>query len=195
MKLSDVHVREKIQSGDIVIEPPVPDLQIGSFSIDLRLGNHFRIFKPSKSPYIDLGAVDSAYAMSEQLMETIHIPNDGAFYLHSGELALGVTLEKVTLPDNLVGWLDGRSSLARLGLMVHITAHTIDPGWDGNITLEFVNIGQIPLALRPGMRICAISFEPLTSPSACPYTRKSHAKYVGQNEPLGSQISQEQLKN
>ena len=191
MKLSDVHVREKIQAGEIIIDPPLAEQQIGSFSIDLRLGNHFRIFKPTKSPYIDLGAVDSAYAMSDKLMENIYIPDDGAFYLHSGELALGVTLEKVTLPSDLVGWLDGRSSLARLGLMVHITAHTIDPGWDGNITLEFVNIGQIPLALRPKMRICAISFEPLTSASACPYTHKSHAKYIGQSEPMGSQIDKE----
>jgi dCTP deaminase len=191
MKLSDVHVREKIQKGEILIDPPLSEQQIGSFSIDLRLGNHFRIFRPTKSPYIDLGAVDTAYAMSEKLMENIYIPDDGAFYLHSGDLALGVTLEKVTLPNDLVGWLDGRSSLARLGLMVHITAHTIDPGWDGNITLEFVNIGQIPLALRPKMRICAISFEPLTSPSARPYTRKSHAKYIGQSEPLGSQIDKE----
>ncbi len=191
MKLSDVDVREKIKTGKIIIEPTLSEQQIGSFSIDLRLGNYFRIFRPTKSPYIDLGAVDSAYTMSEQLMENIYIPNDGVFYLHSGELALGITLEKLTLPNDLVGWLDGRSSLARLGLMIHITAHTIDPGWEGNITLEFVNIGQIPLALRPKMRICAISFEPLTSPSACPYTQKANAKYIGQSEPLRSQIDRE----
>ena len=106
----------------------------------------------------------------------IIIDKDKAFYLHPGELALGITIERLSLPNDLVGWLDGRSSLARLGLMVHITAHTIDPGWDGRITLEFANIGKLPLALRPNMRICAISFEQLSGPTSRPYSKKTGAK-------------------
>jgi dCTP deaminase len=197
MKLSDVHVLEKLQTGEIRIDPPPTKQQIGSFSIDLRLGREFRIFKPSSSPYIDLGNIDCFDARSanfnlqnkEDLMQQVYIPEHGAFYLHAGELALGITLERVTLPNDLVGWLDGRSSLARLGLMVHLTAHTIDPGWDGNITLEFVNIGRVPLALRPGMRICAISFEPLTSPSSSPYCSKKNAKYIGQTQPQSANFN------
>ena len=125
-------------------------------------------------------------------MEEIEIDEGGAFYLHPGELALGVTVERITVPDDVVGWLDGRSSLARLGLMIHITAHTIDPGWDGRITLEFANIGRFPLALRPGMRICAVSFEPLSGPTSKPYRVKQGAKYWGQDGPLSSRIDKDQ---
>ncbi len=192
MKLSDVHILEKIAAGEISITPRIPDEHIGSFSIDLRLANHFRMFKPSECPpFIDLGSPNSIFTMCDQFMEDIMIEKDKAFYLHPGELALGMTIERITLPHNIVGWLDGRSSLARLGLMVHITAHTIDPGWDGQITLEFANIGQLPLALRPGMRICAVSFEPLSSPTHRPYTKKKGAKYKGQNTPLSSRINKD----
>lgn len=96
------------------------------------------------------------------MSDEIILPEGEAFFLHPGELALAVTLESVTIPDDLVGWLDGRSSLARLGLMVHVTAHRIDPGWQGCIVLEFYNSGKLPLALRPGMLIGALSFEPLS---------------------------------
>ncbi|MBF3375416.1 dCTP deaminase, partial [Leptospira borgpetersenii serovar Arborea] len=96
--------------------------------------------------------------------------NDGeAFFLHPGELALAVTYESVTLPADLVGWLDGRSSLARLGLMVHVTAHRIDPGWQGCIVLEFYRAGSVPVALRPGMLMGAHSVEPRSGPAARPY--------------------------
>jgi dCTP deaminase len=187
MKLSDVHILEKLASQEIVIVPKVAEEYIGSFSIDLRLGNHFRVFRTPKRPFIDLGNLSV-----EGLMESIIIESHDAFYLHPGELALGLTLERISLPNDIAGWLDGRSSLARLGLMVHITAHTIDPGWDGHLTLEFVNVGRLPLALRPGMRICAISFEPLTSPTSKPYREKPGAKYKAQDTPLASRITEEE---
>lgn len=191
MKLSDVHIIEKLATKEILITPEVPKDHIGSFSIDLCLGNHFSVFKHREYPFIDLGISSRNFAMSDEVMESVIVTNDDAFYLHPGELALGITIERITLPNNIAGWLDGRSSLARLGLMVHITAHTIDPGWDGHITLEFVNLGRLPLALRPGMRICAISFEPLSGPTSKPYRDKKGAKYCHQDSPLSSRIEED----
>ena len=191
MKLSDIDIRKALETGRLGIAPTPQEDDFGSFSVDLRLGDRFRVFEHSQHPFIDLASRDSVYAMSEKLMRDIAPEEGGAFTLHPGELALGVTVERVRLPDDMVGWLDGRSSLARLGLMVHITAHTIDPGWDGRITLEFYNSGRFPLALRPGMRICAISFEPLSSPTSKPYRAKKGAKYTGQDIPLASRIDQD----
>ncbi len=191
MKLSDLHISEKLASRQIVVTPPVSEDCMGSFSIDLHLGNHFRVFKHREYPFVDLGSPSQVFAMSDEVMESVIIGDNEAFYLHPGELALGITVERVTLPNDIAGWLDGRSSLARLGLMVHITAHTIDPGWDGHITLEFVNVGRLPLALRPKMRICAISFEPLSGPTSKPYCEKKGAKYGHQDSPLSSQIERD----
>ena len=129
--------------------------------------------------------------MAQALAESGEVGEDETFVLHPGELALGITLEAITLPDDLVGWLDGRSSLARLGLMVHVTAHRIDPGWSGNIVLEFFNSGKLPLAMRPGMAIGAMSFETLTGPAQRPYTQRDDAKYRGQSGPLASRISED----
>jgi len=193
MKLSDVHLLEQIAAGKIIINPSIPDEHIGSFSVDLRLGKYFRIFKHTKCPpFIDLGTPsNNIFVMGEQSMEEIKVDEGEAFYLHPGELVLGTTIEHITLPNDIIGWLDGRSSLARLGLMVHLTAHAIDPGWDGRITLEFANLGKLPLALRPGMRICAVSFEPLSGPTSRPYSKKEGAKYRGQNRPLSSRINRD----
>ena len=142
---------------------------------------------------IDLsGPKDEVSAALDRVMsDEIVLPEGEAFFLHPGELALAVTLESVTLPDNLVGWLDGRSSLARLGLMVHVTAHRIDPGWQGRIVLEFYNSGKLPLALRPGMLIGALSFEPLSGPAARPYNRRTDAKYKGQQGADASRIDKD----
>ena len=191
MKLSDVDIRNAMQQGKLDIRPAPPESHFGSFSIDLTLGNAFRVFDDSPYPFIDLASNASVFTMSETLMRDINVPDGDAFYLHPHELALGVTVERVCIPDDLAGRLDGRSSLARLGLMVHITAHTIDPGWAGCITLEFYNSGRFPLALRPGMRICAISFEMLSSPTSKPYSTKQGAKYRNQDRPLASRIDRE----
>lgn len=191
MKLSDVDIRNALQQGRLSIRPEPPESHCGSFSIDLTLGNTFRVFNDGQHPFIDLASNASVFAMSETLMRAVTVADGEAFYLHPHELALGVTIERVAIPDDLAGRLDGRSSLARLGLMVHITAHTIDPGWDGCITLEFYNSGRFPLALRPGMRICAISFEMLSSPTSKPYRTKQDAKYRNQDSPLASRIDRE----
>jgi dCTP deaminase len=113
------------------------------------------------------------------------------FFLHPGELALAVTYESVTLPDNIVGWLDGRSSLARLGLMVHVTAHRIDPGWSGQIVLEFYNSGKLPLALRPKMKIAALNFETMSASALRPYNKRQDAKYRDQKGAVASRISED----
>lgn len=188
MKLSDVDIQQYLTAGRIRIEPEVPAEHFGSMSVDLTLGREFRVFRHMSLPFIDVGGRDNLYQMSEDAMESIIQDDDKPFYLHPGELALGVTEERIFLPNDIVGWLDGRSSLGRLGLLVHVTAHTIDPGWQGRITLEFVNIGPIPLALRAGMRICALSFEPLSSPTSRPYYQRNDAKYAGQDGPLASKI-------
>ncbi len=188
MKLSDVDIVSHLERRDILIEPPPTPECFGSFSIDLRLGHTFRVFADNRCPYLDPGAMDGIRTIEETMQEVV-IPEGEAFYLHPGELALGVTLERIVLPNHLAGWLDGRSSLARVGLMVHLTAHTIDPGWNGRITLEFFNSGRLPLALRPLMRICALSFESLTSPTSRPYHSKQGAKYRNQEGPLPSRIA------
>jgi dCTP deaminase len=190
MRLCDRDIEALLEAGKIRIEPRPSPRRINGVSVDLRLGDRFRVFNDHAAPYIDLsGPSEEVNKTIDRIMgKEIRIAPEDAFFLHPGELALAVTAESVTLPDDLVGWLDGRSSLARLGLMVHVTAHRIDPGWSGAIVLECFNSGKLPLALRPGMTICAINFETLSSPAARPYNKRSGAKYRGQSGPLPSRI-------
>ncbi|MBF0160788.1 MAG: dCTP deaminase [Magnetococcales bacterium] len=188
MRLSDEDVLKKIQSGEIEIDPPPAPEAIGSFSVDVRLGHVFQTFQPCQIPFLDLAASTGSYTLSEHVMKTVRLDDGEHFFLHPGDFALGMTMERVKLASHIVGWLDGRSSLARVGLMVHITAHSVDPGWNGHITFEFFNAGRLPLALKPGMRIGAISFEVLSSPTSKPYGEKRGAKYHGQSGPLPSRI-------
>jgi len=193
MRLSDKDIEQSIRNGDIVITP-TPDISmISGVSVDIRLGNEFRVFKDHTVPYIDLSApkAEVQAAMNAVMSEEINIAEGEAFFLHPGELALAVTYESVTLPDNIVGWLDGRSSLARLGLMVHVTAHRIDPGWSGQIVLEFYNSGKLPLALRPKMKIAALNFETMSSSADRPYNTRVDAKYRGQTGAVASRISED----
>ena len=127
MRLSDIDIEECLSKGQIAISPPPDRSMISGVSVDIRLGNEFRVFQDHTAPYIDLSGPkpEMQKAMNSVMSDEIYIPDGDAFFLHPGELALAVTLESVTLPDNIVGWLDGRSSLARLGLMVHVTAHRI----------------------------------------------------------------------
>jgi len=191
MRLCDRDIESYLASGKIHIEPTPTSARISGVSVDLRLGNHFRVFSGHAAPYIDLSGprVEVDKAIDRVMGKEIEIAPDDAFFLHPGELALAITAESISLPDDLVGWLDGRSSLARLGLMVHVTAHRIDPGWSGAIVLECYNSGKLPLALRPGMIICAINFETLSGPAKRPYNKRSEAKYQGQRGPLPSRIS------
>ena len=193
MRLCDSDIIAALDAGRIAIDPRPDDRSISGVSVDLRLGHRFRVFSTHTIPFIDLsGSRDEVNQAVEKVMgDEIYIGPEDTFVLHPGELALGTTLESITLPDDLVGWLDGRSSLARLGLMVHVTAHRIDPGWSGNIVLEFFNSGKLPLALGPGMAIGAMSFETLTGPAERPYTKRENAKYRGQSGPVASRISED----
>lgn len=192
MKLSNTDIQRCLSEGRIVIDPIPEERQLGAMSVDLQLGNVFRFFTPGKAAFVDLAPPDRDKATDiDSIMSTVEVSDSEAFFLHPGEFALGITVQRVTLPDDIAGRLDGRSSLARVGLMVHATAHTIDPGWHGRITLEFFNCGALPLALRPGMRICAISFETLMSPTTKPYAARHDAKYAVQDVPLPSRITSE----
>lgn len=193
MRLSDVDIEKHLAEGSIAIEPAPEPGSITGVTVDVRLGNKFRVFEGHNAPYIDLSGEkrEVQQALNRVMSDEISVPDSEVFILHPGELALAITLESVSLPDNIVGWLDGRSSLARLGLMVHVTAHRIDPGWSGNIVLEFINAGKLPLALRPGMPIGALNFEVLSSPAKRPYNKRQNAKYRDQSGAVASRISED----
>jgi len=193
MRLSDKDIEKHLDDEVIVISPKPDKSMISGVSVDIRLGNEFRVFQDHTAPFIDLSApkVEMQQAMDRVMSDQIVIKDGDAFFLHPGELALAVTYESVTLPDNIVGWLDGRSSLARLGLMVHVTAHRIDPGWSGQIVLEFYNSGKLPLALRPKMKIAALNFETMSSSAARPYNKRDDAKYQNQKGAVASRLSED----
>lgn len=194
MRLSDTDIENALAAGDISIEPAPSKHKIKGISVDLRLGHSFRVFNDHTAGYVDLSGkhADLSQTLDRIMGAEILLSEDEIFYLHPGELALAVTLESISLPDNLVGWLDGRSSLARLGLLVHVSAHRIDPGWRGQIVLEMHNMGKVPLGLRPGMDICAINFETLSSPAARPYNKRADAKYKNQKGAVASRINQDE---
>jgi dCTP deaminase len=193
MRLCDRDIEAYLDAGKIQITPrPTPDM-ISGVSVDIRLGHKFRTFRAYAAAFIDLSGPreEVDHALNSVMSDEIVLTDDEAFFLHPGELALAITLESVTLPADIVGWLDGRSSLARLGLMVHVTAHRIDPGWSGNIVLEFYNSGRLPLALRPNMKIGALNFETMTGEAARPYNKRVDAKYQQQTGAVASRISQD----
>lgn len=188
MILSDRDIQKAILLKRIKITP-APDFssQLGSCALDLRLGKVYRVFDHSRTPYID---PQNPKTLKDVTTE-IKVKDGEAFTLHPGEFILAVTEEYVCMPDDLAGRLEGRSSIGRLGVVVHSTAATIDAGFRGNITLELANMGRIPVMLYPGMRICSISFEELTTAAATPYYKKKSAKYAGQKSPQASKIAQE----
>lgn len=193
MRLSDVEIKSYLRDEKIVITPSPDPQSISGVTVDVRLGNKFRVFEGHNAPFIDISGpkADVQKALDSVMSDEIVLEGDQPFILHPGELALAMTLESVTLPADIVGWLDGRSSLARLGLMVHVTAHRIDPGWSGNIVLEFINAGKLPLALRAGMPIGALNFETLSSPAQNPYNKRENAKYKDQTGAVASRIGQD----
>jgi len=188
MILSDGDIVKSLKSGRIKILPKIDQkTQLGSCSIDLRLGKQFRVFNHSKIAYIDTNNTKVAAGM----MGEVTLKDKEPFILQPGDFVLATTMETVTLPDDLVGRLEGRSSLGRLGIVVHSTASIFDPGWSGLIVMELGNMGRMPVALYSGMRICSMTFEELSSPAQVPYTKKKAAKYIGQNAPVASRISQD----
>ncbi|MER2493724.1 dCTP deaminase [Catenovulum sediminis] len=193
MRLCDKDIMALMEAEKIVIEPKPSEDMISGVSVDIRLGNKFRVFQDHAAPYIDLSGPREEVnkALNSIMSDEIEIAEGEAFFLHPGELALSMTHESVTLPDDIVGWLDGRSSLARLGLMVHVTAHRIDPGWSGQIVLEFFNSGKLPLALRPQMKIGALNFETMSGSALKPYNKRLDAKYRDQAGAVASRISED----
>jgi dCTP deaminase len=180
--LSDRTLREQLAAGRIVVDPFDESL-IQPSSIDVRISNLFRVFRNHTRGVIDvkLDMVD--------LTELIEIPeaSEEPFILHPGEFVLGSTLERIGVPDDLVGRVEGKSSLGRLGLLIHSTAGFIDAGFDGHITLELANVASLPITLYPGMKIGQVSFMQMTTPADQPYgTGASGSKYQGQRGPTPS---------
>jgi dCTP deaminase len=190
MILSDKDIREAIQSGKVKIDAPDDKYleNIGPSSLDLRCGSHFKLYEHTKSPLLD-PANPETFKKCSRMIE-VKKPNE-PFIIQPGDFALGVTLEKVTLPNDLVARVEGRSSLGRLGIIVHSTAGFVDPGFSGTITLEITNINRMPVALYPGMRVCQLAFETLTSPAEVDYSQKKTQKYQDQVFPEESRITQD----
>lgn len=189
MILSDRDIKAYLKSGKIKFNP-TPDFRqvLGSCSIDLRLGNSFRIFEHSKIAYIN--PFDPAVA-GQEVTKLIEIKKSEPFILHPNDFVLATTIESFSLPVNLLARLEGRSSLGRLGIVVHSTASIFEPGWNGNVVMELGNLGRMPVALYPGMRICALTFEELSSNAQVPYHKKKGAKYFNQSSPEPSKMSME----
>lgn len=190
MILSDGDIRKYLKTGKIVITPkPVLTEVLGSCSIDLRLGNTFRVFDHSKVAYFDPFKKN----FSGEVTSEIKVKENEPFILQPGDFVLATTVESFTLPDDLLARLEGRSSLGRLGIVVHSTASIFEPGWRGKVVMELGNMGRMPVALYPGMKVCALTFEELKSPAEVPYNRKKSAKYIGQDSPLESRLGEEKI--
>lgn len=180
MVLSDRTIREEIDSGRIAFDPFDPEL-IQPSSVDVRVDRQFRVFHNARHPYIDVRK------RQEDLTELVTVPGDEPFILHPGEFVLGQTLERVRLPDDIVARLEGKSSLGRLGLLIHSTAGFIDSGFTGNITLELSNVANLPITIYHAMPIGQISFMRLDRPVEKPYgSGELSSKYQGQDEPTPS---------
>jgi dCTP deaminase len=178
--LSDRDIRAEIAAGRIVIDPYLPEA-VQPSSVDLHLDRRFRVFRNSRYPFIDVRADQP------ELTELVEIGGDDPFILHPGEFVLGSTFERVQLPNDLVARLEGKSSLGRLGLLIHSTAGYVDPGWEGNLTLELSNVANLPITLYDGMKIGQISFQRLSSPAEVSYGEASiGSKYRGQRDPTAS---------
>jgi dCTP deaminase len=175
MVLSDRTIREQIAAGRLVIDP-FDEALLQPSSVDLRVEGSFRVFRNNRQPYIDPREPEA------DLTEVVTVADGEPFILHPGEFVLGSTLERVGIPDDLVARLEGKSSLGRLGLLIHSTAGYIDPGFQGQITLEFSNVASLPIAIHAGMRIGQISFLQMTTPVDRPY----QGKYQGQAGPTSS---------
>ncbi|MCD6229566.1 MAG: dCTP deaminase [Candidatus Diapherotrites archaeon] len=218
--LADSEIKELLRKGTLVIEP-IEDMnvQLQPASVDLRLGDEFRIFKQRESFLIDpLNYVEPLWSVKDKqdkdlnkkksdsdssavqsdkgsqrvkdygITEIIKI-KDKPFIVHPQEFVLGTTIEKVKIPANLVGRLEGRSSLGRIGVIIHATAGYIDPGFEGQVTLEITNLGKVPVALWPGMRVCQLSLFTMNVPAERPYGASRNSKYNGQKGPVESRIS------
>jgi dCTP deaminase len=180
--LSDRTIREEIESGRLVFDPYEPSM-VQPSSVDVRVDNRFRVFHNARYPFIDVRQP------MDDLTELVEVQRDQPFILHPGEFVLGQTLERVRLPDDLVARLEGKSSLGRLGLLIHSTAGFVDAGFEGNLTLELSNVANLPITIYHGMPIGQISFMRMDGPVESPYgSDETGSKYQGQAEPTPSRF-------
>jgi dCTP deaminase len=180
--LSDRTIRAEIEAGRIVIDPFDAEL-IQPSSVDVRVDRRFRVFNNARYPYIDVRQP------MDGLTELVEVTGGEPFILHPGEFVLGQTMEQVSLPDDLVARLEGKSSLGRLGLLIHSTAGFVDSGFSGNLTLELSNVANLPITIYHGMPIGQISFMRMDGPVESPYgSRRTGSKYQGQAEPTPSRF-------
>lgn len=183
--LSDKTIKEYLEECKIVIDPLKDEQQIQPSSVDMRLGDEFKVFKVIRKPYIDPKDEEDI----AEYMESSTVPEGEAFIIHPNEFALATTQEYVKVPDDLVARVEGRSSMGRLGVTMHVTAGYVDPGFEGRITLEISNIGAMPVALYPGQRVCQLVFETMTTPAELPYGHpKRNSKYMNQLKPESSRV-------
>ena len=187
MILSDRDIKAAIASGRVKIASSRGDsaMHIHASSMDLHLSDVFKIYEHSKFAILDPKNPETF----RNNMRTVTVEAGEPFIVQPGEFALGVTQEKISVPDDLVVRVEGRSSLGRLGIIVHSTARFVDPGFSGTITLEISNLNRLPVALYPGMRICQIAFIKMSSPAETPYDKKPFSKYMGQVLPEESRLS------
>ena len=180
MILSDHDILSALEEGRVGIDPFDPH-DVQPSSVDLRVDRYFRTFHNHRYPYIDVKKP------MDELTELVDVKGDEPFILHPGEFVLGSTREYVRLPNDLVARLEGKSSLGRLGLLIHSTAGYVDPGFEGHLTLELSNVANLPITIYPDMKIGQISFFRLTSPADDPYgSKKAGSKYQGQRGPTPS---------
>lgn len=180
MLLSDRDIRREIDAGRVRLDPYDAGM-VQPSSVDLRLDRYFRVFQNHRYSHIDPAEEQ------DELTVQVEPKGDEPFVLHPGEFVLGSTLEQVTLPDDLAGRLEGKSSLGRLGLLTHSTAGFIDPGFTGHVTLELSNVANLPIKLWPGMKVGQLCLFRLESPAEHPYGSAVYgSRYQGQRGPTAS---------
>lgn len=180
MVLSDRTIKEEIAKGRLIIDPLHPD-DIQPASVDVHIDRVFRVFKVSSRPYIDVREP------MDDLTDEVVIDEERPFFIHPGEFVLASTLEVLTLPDDILAQVEGKSSLGRIGLLIHATAGFVDPGWTGKLTLELSNVAKMPIALHYGMKIGQLSFLRMSTPVDRPYgSPELRSKYQGQMGPTPS---------
>ena len=180
MILSDRSIREAMAAKRIIIDP-FDEACLQPSSIDVKVSNLFRVFRNHTTAIIDVKKDLT------DLTELVEMPSDEPFVLHPGEFVLGSTLERVAIANDLVARVEGKSSLGRLGLLIHSTAGFIDAGFDGHITLELSNVANLPITIYPRMKIGQVSFMTMTTPADKPYGSGARgSKYQGQRGPTSS---------
>lgn len=188
MILSDADIVRRLDQGDVVVEPlSDPDIQVQPASIDLRLGREFLEFQHANIPCIH----PNSEGETDEYTDRVTVDENGEYILHPGDFVLGTTHERVEIPDDLIAHVQGRSSLGRLAVVIHATAGVVDPGYQGQITLELSNLGTAPVALTPGMRISQLILTELTSAAERPYGTERGSKYQDQHGPQASKIQRD----